>query len=118
MCTAMLDPSLVFEAFFNGADGVLIAGCHEQDCHYGSGFIKAKNRYESIKELLAEAGINENRVRIESISAGEGEKFAQVVAQFKEELEKLGPIKADEYKRPIFTEKEIKAKEKASIDEI
>lgn len=118
MCTAMLDPSLVFEAFFNGADGVLIAGCHEQDCHYQTGFIKAKTRYESIKEMLAEAGINENRVRIESISAGEGEKFAQVVAQFKSELKKLGPIKPDEYKRPILTEKEIKAKEKVRLDEI
>ena len=118
MCTAMLDPSLVFEAFFNGADGVLIAGCHEQDCHYQTGFIKAKTRYESIKEMLAEAGINENRVRIESISAGEGEKFAHVVAEFKNELKKLGPIKPDEYKRPILTEKEIKAKEKASLEEI
>jgi len=118
MCTAMLDPSLVFEAFFNGADGVLIAGCHEQDCHYQTGFIKAKTRYESIKEMLAEAGINENRVRIESISAGEGEKFAHIVAEFKNELKKLGPIKPDEYKRPILTEKEIKAKEKARLSEI
>jgi len=118
MCTAMLDPSLVFEAFFNGADGVLIAGCHEQDCHYKEGFIKAKTRYESIKELLAEAGINENRVRIESISAGEGEKFARVIAEFKDQLEKLGPIKPDEYKRLILSEKELKVREKARLDEI
>ncbi|TFG06898.1 MAG: hydrogenase iron-sulfur subunit [Promethearchaeota archaeon] len=116
MCTAMLNPSLVFEAFFHGADGVLIAGCHEQDCHYGEGFIKAKTRYESIKEILAEAGINEHRVRIESISAGEGEKFAKVVAEFKEEIKKLGPIKPGEYKRPVILEK--KEKEKAKLDEI
>ena len=116
MCTAMLDPSLVFEAFFNGADGVLIAGCHEQDCHYQTGFIKAKTRYESIKEMLAEAGINENRVRIESISAGEGEKFAHVISEFKEQLEKLGPIKPNEYRRPIIAEKKLK--EKAKLDEI
>jgi len=99
MCTAMLDPSLVFEAFFNGADGVLIAGCHEQDCHYDTGFIKAKTRYESIKELLGEAGINENRVKIESISAGEGIKFANVVNEFVETLKNLGPIKPDEFKK-------------------
>ncbi len=97
MCTAMLNPSLVFEAFFQGADGVLIAGCHEQDCHYATGFIKAKIRYESIREILHEAGINENRVKIVSISAGEGEKFAQVVTQFKNSLEKLGQIEPHEY---------------------
>ena len=55
MCSAMLNPSLVFDSFFYGADGVLIAGCHEQDCHYQEGFIKAKTRYESIKEILSEA---------------------------------------------------------------
>ncbi len=101
MCTAMLDPSLVFEAFFNGADGVLIAGCHEQDCHYDSGFLKAKNRYESIKELLGEAGINENRVQIESISAGEGKKFANVINEFVESLKKLGPIKPGEFIKSV-----------------
>jgi len=100
MCTAMLDPSLVFEAFFQGADGVLIAGCHEQDCHYDTGFIKAKTRYESIKEMLAESGINENRIQIESISAGEGKKFAQVISDFKESITKLGPIKPGEFNRP------------------
>ena len=55
MCTAMLNPSLIFESFFYGADGVLIAGCHPQDCHYETGFQKAEIRYESIKEMLAEA---------------------------------------------------------------
>ena len=99
MCTAMLDPSLVFEAFFQGADGVIIAGCHEQDCHYDTGFLKAKTRYESIKEMLIEAGINENRIVIESISAGEGKKFAQVISEFKESINKLGPIKPGEFKR-------------------
>ena len=99
MCTAMLDPALVFESFFKGADGVLIAGCYEQDCHYDTGFIKAKTRYESIREMLSEVGINENRVRITSISAGEGEKFAKEISDFKEEIEKLGPIKPGEIKK-------------------
>jgi heterodisulfide reductase subunit A len=117
MCTAMLNPSLVFEAFFNGADGVLIAGCHPQDCHYDTGFIKAANRYESIREILGEAGLNENRVRIESISAGEGEKFAQVVSNFKTELEKLGPIKPGEYQKPYVGEPQ-KEKKKAKLNEL
>ncbi|MHA1689158.1 MAG: hydrogenase iron-sulfur subunit [Promethearchaeota archaeon] len=116
MCTAMIDPSLVLEAFFQGADGVLIAGCYEQDCHYNTGFIKAKTRYESIREILAEAGINEKRVRIESISAGEGEKFAQVVKEFKEELIRLGPITPYEYERMVQVPE--KMKESARLDEI
>ena len=117
MCTAMLNPSLVFEAFFNGADGVLIAGCHPQDCHYDKGFMKAANRFESIKEMLGEAGIKMNRVRIESISAGEGEKFAQIISDFKTELTKLGPIKPGEYTKPSAT-KEGKKKIKAKLNEI
>jgi heterodisulfide reductase subunit A len=116
MCTAMLNPSLVFESFFYGADGVLIAGCYPQDCHYETGFKKAKTRYESIKEMLAEANINENRVRIVSISAGEGEKFAKTIKQFKEELAKLGPIRPGEYFKPPTTKKQMK--DKAKLDEI
>jgi heterodisulfide reductase subunit A len=116
MCTAMLNPSLVFEAFFLGADGVLIAGCHEQDCHYDQGFIKAKTRYESIKEMLAEAGINENRLKIVSISAGEGEKYAQTISDFKSLLENMGPIKPGEYVKPVM--KEEKITQKAKLDEL
>jgi F420-non-reducing hydrogenase iron-sulfur subunit len=117
MCTAMLNPSLVFEAFFNGADGVIIAGCHPQDCHYDTGFIKATNRYESIREILREAGLNENRVRIESISAGEGEKFARVVSSFKTELDKLGPLKPEEYQKQNVSVNK-KEKKKAKLNEL
>jgi len=106
MCTAMLNPSLVFESFFYGADGVLIAGCYPQDCHYQEGFNKATIRYETIKQMLAETGINENRVKITSISAGEGEKFAQIITEFKEELENLGPIRPEEYSKPISRKRE------------
>ncbi|TFF90047.1 MAG: hydrogenase iron-sulfur subunit, partial [Promethearchaeota archaeon] len=116
MCTAMLDPALVFESFFQGADGVLIAGCYEQDCHYDTGFIKAKTRYESVREMLAESGINENRVKIISVSAGEGEKYAKVINEFKNEIEDLGPIKPNEYIKPSIEER--KEKEKAKLDEI
>jgi len=113
----MLNPSLVFEAFFNGADGVIIAGCHPQDCHYDSGFMKTANRFESIKEMLGGAGIKENRVKIESISAGEGEKFARVISEFKSELVKLGPIKPGEFAKPSIT-KEGKKRRKAKINEL
>ncbi len=116
MCTAMLDPSLVFEAFSQGADGVLIGGCYEQDCHYSTGFVKAKTRYQSIREMLAEAGINENRLKIVSVSAGEGEKFAKVINEFTEELEKLGQIKPDEYTKEAPSRPQVQ--EKARLDEI
>ena len=116
MCTAMLNPSLVFESFFYGADGVLIAGCYPQDCHYQEGFIKAKSRYESIKEVLIEAGINEKRVKIISIAAGEGEKYAKSIKEFKQELDKIGPIKPNEYAKPLSSKKQTE--EKAKLDEI
>ncbi|MFW9822673.1 MAG: hydrogenase iron-sulfur subunit [Candidatus Thorarchaeota archaeon] len=105
MCTAMLDPSLIFESFFYGADGVLIAGCYPQDCHYQEGFIKASFRYESVREMLAETGINENRVIILSIDAGEGEKFAKSIKEFKNTLEKLGPIRPNEYTKTLSSKK-------------
>ena len=105
MCTAMLNPSLVFESFFYGADGVLIAGCYPQDCHYKEGFIKARTRYASIQEILKETGISEKRVKILSIDAGEGEKYANTIKEFKEELDKLGPIHPNEsVKRPPIKE--------------
>jgi len=116
MCTAMLNPSIVFESFFYGADGVLIAGCHPQDCHYETGFLKAETRYESIKEMLAEANINENRIKIISISAGEGEKYAKAITQFKEELSNLGSIRPDEFIKPPSRREKIK--DKARLDEI
>ncbi|MFX1328880.1 MAG: hydrogenase iron-sulfur subunit, partial [Promethearchaeota archaeon] len=116
MCTAMLNPSLVFESFFQGADGVLIAGCYPQDCHYDTGFNKAKTRYDSIREMLNQANINENRIKIVSISAGEGEKYAKVIKEFKEELDKLGPIRPDEYLKPPSFKEELK--DKAKLDEI
>jgi len=112
MCTAMLNPSLVFESFFYGADGVLIAGCYPQDCHYEEGFVKATFRYESIKEMLAETGINENRVKIISIDAGEGEKFANVIKEFKLALEILGPIRPNENAKALSPEKKEKPNEK------
>ncbi|MFX0039705.1 MAG: hydrogenase iron-sulfur subunit [Promethearchaeota archaeon] len=116
MCTAMLNPSLVFESLFYGADGVLIAGCHEQDCHYQEGFIKAKTRYESIRKMLVEAGINENRVKIVSISAGEGEKYARTIKDFNEEINKLGPIRPDEYSKPPSIKEPLK--DKAKLNEL
>lgn len=89
MCTAMINPEYVFEAFLRGADGVLVAGCYPQDCHYGTGFDKADTRMKSVREMLEELDVDQAQFRVESISAGEGEKFATVLREFVETLSDL-----------------------------
>ena len=91
MCTGMVDESYILKAFENGADGVLVAGCHPGDCHYISGNLKAEKEVEKTKKLLDLMGLESRRLRLEWISASEGEKFARVVKEFVEELKKLGP---------------------------
>jgi len=91
MCSGRVDPVFVLEALKKGADGVLIAGCHPGDCHYQSGNYKTNRRIKLLKNFLKEMGIDPARVRFEYISASEGQKFAQVVTDFVDELKKLGP---------------------------
>ena len=93
MCSGRIDPAFVLEAFKDGADGVLVAGCHlPSDCHYISGNFKALRRITLLKKVLKEFGIEPERLRLEWISASEGEKFANVVKSMVESLKKLGPI--------------------------
>jgi F420-non-reducing hydrogenase iron-sulfur subunit len=92
MCSGRIDPSFVLEAFKNGADGVLIAGCHlPSDCHYVSGNFKAMRRINLLRRVLKGFGIEAERLRLEWISASEGDKFAVVVRSMVEDLKKLGP---------------------------
>ncbi len=91
MCSGRVEPLFVLSAFENGADGVLITGCHIGDCHYQSGNKKAQGMVENMKEMLSTLGIGESRLRLEWISASEGNKFADVVADFTQEIEGLGP---------------------------
>lgn len=91
MCSGRVDPIFVLDALKKGADGVLVAGCHPGDCHYQSGNYKTNRRIKLLKKMLAEMGVNSNRVRFEYISASEGQKFAQVVTEFVAELKKIGP---------------------------
>ncbi len=93
MCSGRVDPTFVVKAFRDGADGVLIAGCHPGDCHYSTGNYKAMRRYPLLLKLLEQFGIEKERVRLEWISASEGEKFAQVVAEFTETVRALGPLR-------------------------
>ncbi len=92
MCSGRVHPSHIMEAFKKGADGVLVAGCHPpNDCHYISGNLKAARRVALLKKLMVQLGINENRLRLEWISAAEGDKFARVLTDFTAELIEMGP---------------------------
>ena len=92
MCSGRVHPAHIMEAFRNGADGVLIAGCHPpNDCHYISGNLKAQRRVALLKKVLTQLGINENRLRLEWVSAAEGDKFAKLIQDFTDKLTEMGP---------------------------
>ncbi|MBA7491077.1 hypothetical protein ES702_01622 [subsurface metagenome] len=91
MCSGMVHPNLVMDAFTKGADGVLICGCHPGDCHYEEGNLKAEKRAEAITLMLQDFGLEEERFRLEWVSASEGPKFAQVVKELTETIRELGP---------------------------
>lgn len=92
MCSGRVDPSFILEALKDGADGVLVAGCHlPSDCHYISGNFKALRRIKLLKKVLEQFGIEPERVRLEWISASEGDKFATVVKDMVERIQKIGP---------------------------
>ncbi len=92
MCSGRIDPAFILEAFKDGADGVLIAGCHlPSDCHYMSGNFKALRRINLLQRVLKDFGIEPERLRLEWISASEGDKFAAVVKSMVEDVKKLGP---------------------------
>jgi len=91
MCSGRVEPAFILNAFENGADGVLVAGCHPGDCHYRSGNQHAEKRIEKTKRLLDVVGIGSDRLRLEWISAAEGEKFASVIKDFTEKLRVKGP---------------------------
>ncbi len=91
MCSGMVHPNIVIDALTKGADGVLMCGCHPGDCHYLEGNLKAEARADAIKLMLQDFGIEEERFRLEWVSASEGGRFAQVVTEMTEQLKQLGP---------------------------
>ncbi len=92
MCSGRIDPTFILKAFENGADGVLICGCHIGDCHYMEGNIKAARRIPLLKKMLIQLGIEDARLRLEWCSAAEGERFATIVNDMTEQVRKLGPF--------------------------
>ncbi len=92
MCSGRVDPQFVLEAFAEGADGVLIGGCHPGDCHYQEGNYKALRRVVLLKRLLKEMGIEEERFRLEWISAAEADRLRASVNDMVAKVRALGPL--------------------------
>lgn len=91
MCSGRVDPVFILEAFRSGADGVLVAGCHPGDCHYLAGNFKSQRRIVLLKRVLEQFGLEPERLRLEWVSASEGDRFATVIKDMTEEIKKLGP---------------------------
>jgi coenzyme F420-reducing hydrogenase delta subunit len=91
MCSGSVDVAYILKALLEGADGVLVGGCHLGDCHYLNGNYKARRRMVVMKEVLEGVGIDPARLHLEWISASESGKFAKTVNAFDEKLRQLGP---------------------------
>lgn len=100
MCTGRVNPLFVLQALRQGADGVLISGCHPGECHYLKGNFLTRRRFLLMKNLLEYIGINPSRIRMSWVSASEGKKFADVITEVTEDIKKLGPLKS--FKREIL----------------
>lgn len=101
MCSTRISPHIVLDVFKAGADGVLLGGCHLGDCHYITGNYYTEKRVRLMWKLMEEAGLDPKRLRLEWVSASEGEKFSKVVTEFTEQIRKLGPskVKTDEVQK-------------------
>jgi F420-non-reducing hydrogenase iron-sulfur subunit len=95
MCSGRIDPQFVLSAFRKGADGVLIGGCHPGDCHYQEGNYKALRRFHLLKRLLQTMGIEDERLRLEWISASEGDRVQAVINEMTEQVRRLGPLRLE-----------------------
>ena len=93
MCSGRVNPVFIINALQNGIDGVIIGGCHPGECHYDTGNYLARRRIAILKKLLEYIGIDPRRVQLTWVSASEGNKFAEVINEFTDEIKKIGPIK-------------------------
>jgi coenzyme F420-reducing hydrogenase delta subunit len=96
MCSGRVDPVFIPRAFLAGYDGVMILGCHPGDCHYLTGNYQAEKKITLTRKLLDMAGIGSERLLLDWVSAGEGERFSQVVRQFVDKIRGLGSFPLDQ----------------------
>jgi F420-non-reducing hydrogenase iron-sulfur subunit len=111
MCSGRVDPQFVLDAFKNGADGVLIGGCHPGDCHYREGNYKTLRRVALLRRMLAQMGIEAERFRLEWISAAEGDRVRVVMEEMVAKLKALGPLKLERapevHRAPVIAAEEV-----------
>lgn len=91
MCSGRIEPTFILKSLREGADGVLICGCHPGDCHYHEGNYKCLRRFKLLQKYTEQLGIHQDRLRLEWISASEGKQFAELVDEMSETITKLGP---------------------------
>ncbi len=91
MCSGRVDPEFILHAFAKGADGILVAGCHPADCHYIGGNYRTRRRIALLRMMLKQYGLNKDRLGLEWISAGEGQKFQETIKGFVDRIKELGP---------------------------
>jgi F420-non-reducing hydrogenase iron-sulfur subunit len=96
MCSGRVDPTFVLTAFNEGADGVLICGCHPGDCHYHEGNYKCLRRYHLLQKYIQQMGIHKDRLRLAWVSASEGKQFAALANEMTETVTALGPSEIKE----------------------
>jgi F420-non-reducing hydrogenase iron-sulfur subunit len=99
MCTGRVDPLFIMKAFQDGADGVLISGCHFGDCHYLEGNYKAAKRMFLVKNILKNIGLDDRRLRMTFVSASEGAKWATVIEDVVKTVKELGPSPLKEFEK-------------------
>lgn len=111
-CTGRIDPLFILKAFENGADGVLVSGCHPGDCHYNAGNFHARRRWTFFRELMSFTGIDENRLHFSWVSASEGKKWVDIVNGVIDTVRTAGPFTGYQKMNAEFTFPEIAADEK------
>ncbi|MFN2144641.1 MAG: hydrogenase iron-sulfur subunit [Anaerolineales bacterium] len=90
-CSGRVSPELIIRAFDEGADGVLVLGCHIGECHYDTGNHRTAKRIPILKELLSFVGLEPERLRLDWVSASEGDRFSRITNEFTETIRELGP---------------------------
>lgn len=107
-CSGRIDPLFIVRALLNGADGVLVSGCHPRDCHYSEGNYYARRRLELLKRFMENAGLDPRRFEYTWVSASEGQRWQEVVSNFTKRIHELGPAEAF----PAYSEAVLEAIER------
>jgi len=92
-CSGRVSPYFIIKSLQQGADGVLVSGCHPGDCHYLNGNYVARRRFAVLRKILQDVGLEKGRIHFSWVSAAEGERFSQIVTQVTEEVRSLGPAR-------------------------